>query len=151
VNHVSGDWYGQKTESFYTYDKNGNMATTKELTEDNPEWNWEYTYDSLGRLIKEYWWEKTGKDTAMVALSHWTWNIDGTILKEDGKGRGWKDIYYERKGDTLKIDFSRGAEFGPSYKYKMHLTSDKKLVDYMLQTSPKGWKEEELWYEYIFY
>lgn len=151
VDHVKGNWYDQKRESFYTYDAKGRMTKARELTQNNPDWNWEYSYDSLGRLIKEYWWEKEGKDTSMVGISHWTWNPDGTIQKEVGKGRGWNDINYEWKGDTLKIDFSRGAEFGPSYKYKMQLSSDKKLVNYMLQTSPRGWKEEELWYEYSFY
>lgn len=151
VTSILGKFQNHKSEFYYTYNEKGMITKIKEVQEFNPNWYWQFTYDSLNRLIKEYWYEEDGKDTSMVGVSYWTWNADGTIQKEEGKGRGWKDIFYQWEVDTLKIDFSRGAEFGPSYKYIMHLSSDKKLVDYMMKTSPKGWKEEELWYEYSFY
>lgn len=151
VNHSMQDWYGQKTESFFTYDKMGKMITAIDVTENNPEWNWEYTYDSVGRLIKEYWWEKEGKDTSMVAWSRWTYADDCRILKEEGKGRGWNDINYDWSNDTLKIDFNQGPEFGPSYNFVFQLSKDKKLVTHMETFTKKGWKEEEKWYEYEFY
>ncbi len=151
VTSIIGKFQTHKSEFYYTYTATGMIKSIKQIEEYNPNWYWQYSYDSLDRLIKEYWYEEEGKDTSLVALSYWVYDNEGRILKEEGKGRGWNDINYEWSSDTLKIDFSQGEEFGPSYNYVFQLSKDKKLVTHMETFTKKGWKEEEKWYEYEFY
>lgn len=145
--------YGHKQKWIFKYDNKARIINVSCKADSNPEWNWKYSYDSVGHLINEYWWEidEETKDSSMVANSDWLWDKEGKLLQQSGKGRGWKNISYVYSGDSLAIDMKRGAEFGPGEKYLLYNSPENGTVIRIKALDESGKLEDEKWFEYLYY
>lgn len=142
-----------KFKWYYFYDNSGKIIGAKNLTAFYENLNWKFNYDSTGNLVNEIYWEikRKTKDSIAIYGCNWTLNKEGKLLNQKREGRGWKEVDYDYKGDSITVHLIQSPELGPSEKHVIYISPKDATITRMRSFNGEGILENDKWYEYVYY